>query len=95
MSYKPRVTNVEVLRPYVLHLHFDDGFSGTIDLEPMLWGEMFEPLRDPVQFATARPEYGTVCWSIGADFCPDCLREWCEHGVPVARRDELAAADPC
>lgn len=32
---------------YVLWLRFRDGTEGEIDLEPELYGAVFEPLRDP------------------------------------------------
>lgn len=73
----PHVTRVEVVRGFVLRLQFDDGFVGEIDLEPELWGPVFEPLRDPKLFAQVRvaPEMGTIVWPNGADLAPEFLRE--------------------
>ena len=69
------VANVRVVRPYVLEVTFEDGAQGDVDLEPELWGEVFEPLRDPALFAQARldHELGTVVWPNGADLSPDYL----------------------
>ena len=38
-------------------------------------GEVFEPLRDPAQFATAmqHPVMRTVAWANGADLAPEFL----------------------
>ena len=76
-----RVTAVEVVRPYVLHVTFEDGSCRTVDVEPVLWGPMFEPLRDIDRFNEARfdPALGTVTWPNEADIAPEYLYE---HGTP-------------
>jgi hypothetical protein len=73
----PRVIAVEVIKPYVIEVAFDDGVRRCLDLEPELWGEIFEPLRDPTLFAQARvdPALGTVVWPNGADLSPEFLYE--------------------
>jgi hypothetical protein len=69
------VTDVRVLDGYRLRLAFSDGVVGDIDLEEMLWGEVFEPLRDRSLFRQVRvdPELGTVTWPNGADLDPEGL----------------------
>ena len=69
------VVAARVLRPYVLEVTFDDGTVREVDLEPVLWGEVFEPLRDPDYFAqvTVDPDLGTVVWPNGADLAPEFL----------------------
>ena len=76
-----RVTQVEVLDSYLLHVRFDDGTERTIDLEPVLEGRIYGPLRDPGLFARAMvdPEIRTVVWPNGADFDPAILHDWPEH----------------
>jgi hypothetical protein len=71
-----RVTDVHALEGYRLRLSFSDGALGDIDLESELWGEVFEPLRDPALFRQVRvdPELGTVVWPNGADLDPESLR---------------------
>ncbi|MEA2583267.1 MAG: hypothetical protein QOF33_1352 [Thermomicrobiales bacterium] len=83
------VVSVIVLRPYVLHVTFADGTVREVDMEPDLWGEMFEPLRDPANFAQAAvdPELQTGVWPNGADICAHVLY-WGSDGPPWAR--ELA-----
>jgi hypothetical protein len=70
-------TEVTYLGEYRLWLAFNNGESGPINLEQELWGEVFEPLKDPSQFATAyqHPLMKTVAWANGADLAPEFLLE--------------------
>ena len=70
-------TEVTYLGDYRLWLAFNNGESGVVDLEQELWGEMFESLKDKLQFATAyqHPVMRTVAWVNGADFAPEFLFE--------------------
>jgi hypothetical protein len=69
-----RIIDVKALDHYKLFLKFEDGVSGEIDLSGDLWGEMFEPLKDPAFFKQVRlDDYGVPCWSNGADLAPDAL----------------------
>jgi hypothetical protein len=83
-------TRVEVVQAYVLRVTFADGFSTRVDVEPVLWGEMFEPLRAPELFAQARvdPGLGTVVWPNGADLSPEFLRA----GTPDLASEETQPA---
>lgn len=55
-------------------LKFNDGVEAEVDLASELWGEIFEPLRDPAYFAAFRVEE-TLAWPNGADFAPEFLYE--------------------
>jgi hypothetical protein len=70
------VTKVKVIRPYLLDVSFQDGARRRIDVEPLLSGEMFEPLRDAALFSRAAVDavLGTVVWPNGADLSPEFLR---------------------
>jgi hypothetical protein len=70
------VESVKVLRPYVIVVRFADGECREVDLEPLLTGRVFEPLRDEAEFArvTVDAELGTVVWPNGADISPEFLR---------------------
>lgn len=82
MTATPKVTGVRALDQYVLEVRFEDGESRRVDIEPLLFGEMFEPLRDPAVFRTAAldPELGTVVWPNGADLSPEFL--YAGEGTP-------------
>ena len=66
---------VRVLKPYVIEVTFTDGFRRRVDIEPLFWGEVFAPLRDPELFAQAAvdPVGGSVYWPTGADLAPEFL----------------------
>ena len=49
-SYYARIVSVLVLDGYRLHIEFDDGTTGEIDLTDRLFGPVFEPLRDENEF---------------------------------------------
>ena len=59
----------------------DNNDDGEIDLEPELWGEVFEPLRDPAVFRqfTIDPGFHTLVWPNGADLAPEFLH----HNIRV------------
>lgn len=76
-----RIHHVESAHPLGGHrvwLRFDDGLEGEIDLAGELYGEVFEPLRDPAYFAGFRVE-DTLVWPNGADFAPEFLRDLVER----------------
>lgn len=82
------IVEAEVLGPYRIRVVFDDGFAREVDLEPILYGQRFGPLRDPAFFAQMRldPEVHTVVWPNDADFDPETLHNWDEY------KDEFAAS---
>ncbi len=70
------VRSVRVLTGFHVQVEFTDGTRRDIDLEPFLWGPVFEPIRnDPQVFASLRvDEVGkTICWPNGADIAPETL----------------------
>jgi len=73
----PRVAEAQYVRDYVIHLRFADGTEGDVDLRDELYGEIFEPLRDPAFFQqfSVHPEFHTLTWPNGADIAPEFLYE--------------------
>lgn len=91
------VTSVEVVGSHELLVGFEDGTSQKVDLEPMLKGELYGPLRDAELFARVEidPEVHTLVWPNGADFDPAILHDWPEREEPMrnlAKQGALAAA---
>ena len=85
----PRITEAEYLGDYRIRLRFSDGAAGIVDLSEELYGEMFEPLKDPSLFAQFRvyPDRTTIYWPNSADLSPEFL-----HGK-VAKRSGRSAAE--
>jgi len=75
------IASVESLGGYRLRIRFDDDLERIIDFEPILWGELYGPLRPMEMFETVRidPEFKTLVWANGADFDPSILHDWPEH----------------
>ena len=91
-----RIVSAEVTGAYRLRVRFDDGTSREIDLEPILEGELYGPLRDPETFAKVKidPEVRTLVWPNGADFDPAILHDWPLHEAEMknlARQWALAS----
>jgi hypothetical protein len=64
------------LDQHKLHLRFEDGAEGVVDLASHLsFRGVFEPLKSLAYFRQVRvdPELGTVVWPNGADLDPDVL----------------------
>jgi hypothetical protein len=80
------VTGVRVLARYVVELTFADGSVRVIDLEPLLWGEMFAPLvADYSLFRQVHvdADAGTIVWPTGADISPRTLYAESKPAVPA------------
>ncbi|HHY56278.1 MAG TPA: DUF2442 domain-containing protein [Chloroflexi bacterium] len=75
------VTNFRITGPYRLWLEFDDGAAQEIDFEPILYGNLYGPLRNPEVFAQVEidPIARTLVWPNGADFDPETLRNWPQY----------------
>ena len=77
------------LSSYRLFLRFNNGDVGEVDLSNELDGEIFEPLQNLEQFATAtqHPFMRTAAWSNGADMAPEFLFDLMQR----QRREKKAA----
>lgn len=57
------VTAVEVLEGRHIRISFDDGLTRDVDVAPLLWGPIFDPIRDDDhEFAKATIEVDTLAW---------------------------------
>lgn len=75
--------SVRIVEPCVIEVAFEDGTIRRHDIEPMFWGGVFAPLRDPALVARAavKPTFGSVSWPTGADLAPEFLYDG-EAGPP-------------
>lgn len=71
----PKIISADYVHDYTIHIVFNDGTAGDVDLEEELWGEVFEPLLDRAEFRAFKldTELNTVTWPSGADFAPEFL----------------------
>jgi hypothetical protein len=66
------VVSFRIVRPYKLAIQFNDGLSQVADLDGLLEGELYGPLKDPALFRQVRldPDLGNLVWPNGADLIP-------------------------
>ncbi len=70
------VRSIAGLEGFKARLVFNDGKERMVDLEPLLHGPVFEPVRQsPELFRAVQvdEELGTIVWPNGADIDPDVL----------------------
>lgn len=70
------VRAVQVLSGFRVHVTFTDGTEREIDLEPHLWGPVFNPIRnDPQMFQRVfvDPIGQTLAWPNDVDLAPESL----------------------
>ena len=69
-----KIVNIEVLRRFVLKLSFDDGSTGTVDLEDLRNKGIFRAWEKPGVFESVSVgSGGEASWDCGADLCADAL----------------------
>jgi len=70
------IIQVTPLDGYRLHIRFEDGVEGEIDIEKLIpFKGVFSPLKDREFFTQFRvnPELGIICWPNEADLDSDVL----------------------
>ena len=70
------IVEVQPLGDYRLHIRFEDGASGPINVAALVdFQGVFTPLREPAYFDQVRvdPDLGTIVWPNGADLDPIVL----------------------
>jgi len=85
------IVSVQVAGKHKLHLEFEDGTKGTVDLSNIIeFSGIFEVLEDPQQFSKVKvnEELGVVCWSNGADLDSDVLYS-IVSGAPLPKYDAV------
>ena len=79
---KEKLREAVPLEGHRLRVTFIDGFSGEVDLAPLLdEGPLYEPLRSLQNFrAVTISRHGVPQWPGDFDLSPGALRAWCEAG---------------
>ncbi len=89
------VETVEPLDGYRLHLCFDDGAEGIVDLADLVQqGGVFTPLRESSFFRQVRvnPDSRTIEWPNGVDLDPDVLHGEVTGIAPLSGRSQRRAS---
>ena len=89
------VRSVKPLTGFTVHITFTDDTEREIDLEPYLWGPVFEPIRnDPKMFTSVfvDPIGQTLAWPNEADIAPETL--YYEGDPPWALENKPIKATP-
>ena len=71
-----RVAAVEAQRGFTLHVRFNDGLEGRVDLSALVHGEdagVFAALTDERLFSQAYVAHGAVTWPGDLDLAPDAM----------------------
>ena len=81
------VTGVAVIGDHSLRLLFEDGTVGDVSFDDTEWTGVFEPLRNPAEFAKVfvDTQFGTIAWPNELDMAPEPL-------YAAARANALASA---
>ncbi|MDT3738236.1 MAG: DUF2442 domain-containing protein [Candidatus Kapabacteria bacterium] len=69
------IVDAEYKDGYNIFIKFNDGKSGIVNLENILWGKVFEPLKDVLHFKNFEISKisNTIEWKNGADLAPEFL----------------------
>ena len=69
------VVEARYLHDYTVHIRFNDGAEGEVDLSDELEGEIFGPLKNVNKFKSFKvdPLMQTLVWENGADLAPEFL----------------------
>ena len=70
-----KISKAHHIANYTIHLTFNNGNSGQVDLEKHLNGEIFEPLKNVEYFKTFKIQGDTIAWGNGADSAPEFLHD--------------------
>lgn len=90
------VTGFEIVAPYTIRVWFDDDTTQTINFEPVLYGELYSPLRELALFEQVRldEERRNLIWPNDADFDPWMLHEWSRLADKLAAQARAWATVP-
>ena len=77
------VVKAEYVADHRMHLAFNDGTEGEVDLAKSLEGPIFVPLKDVDYFRRFRLEGHTLAWENGADFAPEYLHQILHSKTPA------------
>ena len=84
MKY-PAVVSVHAQQGYTLHITFDNGEVGLLDMAPYLEFGIFSRIKAPHSFAKVKVSFDTVEWEAGADLDPEFVYSKCKKLGPAPK----------
>ena len=83
-----KIISFKIAGDYTLELTFEDSKKKKINFLPVLFGEIYSPLRNIEIFNKVRidPEVHTLVWENGADFDPSILYDWDKYSDELSLR---------
>lgn len=83
-----KIKSFRLVGDYTIEIFFEDSTSKSINFSPILFGEMYGPLKDPNVFEKVflDSEVHTIAWPNGADFDPSLLYNWNQHVKELTQR---------
>lgn len=74
----PAVIDVHPQDNFILHLAFDNGETGLLDMKPYLEFGIFSRIKHPDSFAKVKVSFDTIEWESGADLDPEFVYRKCQ-----------------
>lgn len=74
----PSVTKVIPNKDFTLHLTFDNGEDGILDMKPHLDFGVFQGLKEYARFQQVRVSFDTIEWEGGIDLDPEFVYSKCK-----------------
>jgi len=74
----PSVISVCAHDDFTLHVEFDNGDDGILDMKPHLGSGVFKRIAEIRAFKTARVVFDTVEWDNGVDLDPEFVYARCQ-----------------
>jgi hypothetical protein len=70
-----KIVKAKYYSEFKIWVEFNDGFSGIVDFNDILWGKIFEPLKEIEKFKKFRISEitNTIEWENGADLAPEYI----------------------
>ena len=87
------IKNAKYLAGHTVRIWFSDGNVSDVDLKDSLRGKIFEPLKDPDEFAKVKysGDLETIFWDSGADFAPEYLYDLAQKQRKQASTKPIAS----
>ncbi len=85
-----RIVAFRIIGDYTIQMKFDAGVEQIANLEPILHGPIFGPLRALALFnqVSLNPDFGALEWPNGADIAPNVLHNWSTYAPEIIKRDQ-------